>query len=65
MNSRRALFIAACLLPSAVGTAAAQFQPPPQRQESPCVGDFSKLRDDAQKKAAAIRSANERHVTAR
>jgi hypothetical protein len=65
MNSRRALFIAACMLPSAVGTAAAQFPPPPQRQESPCIGDFTRLRDDVTKKASAIRSASARHVTAR
>jgi hypothetical protein len=63
MNLRRALFIAACLLPSAVGPAAAQFPPPPQRQESPCVKDFSKLRDDAAKKASAIQSASARHAT--
>ena len=66
MNSCRALFIAACLLPSAVGTAAAQFPPPQQqRPESPCLGDFGKLRDDAQKKATAIRSASARKVAAR
>jgi hypothetical protein len=53
MKLRRALFIAACLLPTAAGMAAAQFQPPPQQrqQESPCLKDFSKLRDDATKKA--------------
>ena len=62
MNLRRALLIAACLVP---GAAAAQFQPPaaPQ-QEPPCVQDFMKLRDDAGKKAAAIRTASARHVTA-
>jgi hypothetical protein len=64
MNLRRGLLIAACLLPSAVAMAASPFDPPPQ-QEPPCVKDFSKLRDDAGKKAAAIRSASERHVQAR
>ena len=53
MNLRRALLIAACLMPSAVATAAAQ-------QEAPCVRDFGVLRDDTGKKAAAIRAANER-----
>jgi len=78
MNSRRALFIAACLLPYASGPAAAQFQPPPQPQqqapgpspwsqpqpqkEPPCVEQFGKLRDDAQKKAQAIRTASEHKV---
>lgn len=57
MNLRRALLIAACLLPSAVATAAAQ-------QEAPCVRDFGVLRDDAGKKAAAIRAANERKAPA-
>jgi hypothetical protein len=65
MNPRRALIIAACLLPSAAGTAAAQFPPAsaPQQQPSPCINDFSKLRDDAAKKASAIRTASERHAT--
>ena len=64
MKLRRAMFIAACLLPTAVATAAAQFQPmpQPQRQEPPCIKDFAKLRDDAGKKAAAIRSASEHHA---
>jgi hypothetical protein len=66
MNSRRALFIAACLLTSAAGTAAAQFQPmAPQQQQQPCVADFGKLRDDAQKKASAIRTASARHANPR
>jgi hypothetical protein len=65
MKLRRALFIAACLLPGAAGTAAAQFQPPPQQQESPCIGDFTRLRNDAQKKASAIRSASAQKVAAR
>jgi hypothetical protein len=65
MKLYRALFIAACLLPSAAGTAAAQFQPPQQQQqESPCLKDFSKLRDDAAKKASAIRAASDRHAQA-
>jgi hypothetical protein len=66
MNLRRASFIAACLLLSAVGTAAAQFQPAPQQQQGPpCVADFGKLRDDAAKKASAIRNASSRHADPR
>ncbi len=68
MNLRRALFIAACVFPIAAGTATAQFQPmaPPQPQQGPpCVAEFSKLRDDAQKKATAIRTASERKATAK
>jgi hypothetical protein len=62
MNLRRALLIAACLWPSAVVPAAAQFPPPPQQQEPPCVKEFGKLRDEAAKKAQAIRAAGERHA---
>ena len=67
MKLRRALIIAACLLLGAVVTSAAQFQPmpPPQQQESPCIKDFSRLRDAAAKKASAIRSASEHHATPR
>jgi hypothetical protein len=92
MNSRRAWFIAACLLPFAASPfAAAQFQPPPQQppaaspwdqppQGAPwpqqqqqqqqqaqeaCVQDFGKLRDIAQKRAAAIRTASERKASAK
>ena len=60
MNVRRALLIAACLMPGTIATAAAQFQPAAPQQQSPCVEQFSKLRDDAGKKAAAIRAASER-----
>jgi hypothetical protein len=68
MNVRRALLIAACLLPSAAGTAVAQFQPttpgPPQGEPPPCVKEFLSLRDAASKKAAEIRVASERHASA-
>ncbi len=64
MNLRRALFIAACVVPAAVGPAAAQFSPPPQQQQAPpCAQEFFRLRDVAQKKAEAIRSANERKAS--
>ncbi|MFN3657418.1 MAG: hypothetical protein ACK4UO_09225 [Pseudolabrys sp.] len=65
MNLRRALFIAACTT-VAMGTAARAQQPMPPgqagQQPPPCVQEFFKLRDDAQKKASAIRAANERKV---
>ena len=64
MSSRRALLIAACLMPGAIATAAAQFQPVAPQQEPPCVQDFMKLRDDAGKKAAAIRTASARKAPA-
>ena len=40
-------------------------QPPQQQQEPPCLKDFGKLRDDAQKKAGAIRTAGARKATAK
>ncbi len=67
MNLRRALLIAACLLPVATGTAVAQFQPAPaqpQGQLPPCVKEFLGLREDAAKKASAIMAANKRHASA-
>jgi hypothetical protein len=64
MNLRRALFIAACMI--SAGPAAAQFGPPPQQQQGPpCIQEFGKLRDDAQKKGAAIRTASERKASAK
>jgi len=67
MNLRRATF-AACTVLLCAGVANAQFQPaqpaPPQK-EPPCVQEFFKLRDDAEKKAAAIKAANERKVPAK
>ena len=65
MNLRWAVLIAACLLPSAVGTTAAQFQPTPQQEEPPCLKDFSKLRDDTQIKGKAIQAASARKASPR
>jgi hypothetical protein len=59
MNLRRALLIAACLMPFGSAMAVAQFPPAPQ-QEPPCVQEFGKLRDEAGKKAVAIRAASAR-----
>jgi len=64
MHLRRTLVIAAGLMAGAVATAAAQFQPAPPPQEPPCLADFMKLRNDAAKKAEAIRAANARHAPA-
>ena len=67
MGLRLAL-IALCVVPICARAASAQFQPmqPAQpQQEPPCVQEFFKLRDDAEKKAAAIKVANERKVTPR
>ena len=65
MNLRRGL-IAALFLPLCTATASAQFQPAPQQQEAPpCVQEFFKLRADAEKKAQAIKAANERKATPR
>jgi hypothetical protein len=64
MSLRRALFIAAVVLPAAAGPAVAQF-PPGAQQEPPCIKDFARLRDDAAKKAQAIRAANEHKVDAK
>lgn len=66
MALRRALLamsvltcVLTCVLALATGGAKAQFGPAPG-QEPPCVQEFSKLRDDTEKKAAALRAASER-----
>jgi hypothetical protein len=41
----------------------AQVQSAPPQQAPPCVQEFFKLRDDAEKKAGAIRAANERKAS--
>jgi hypothetical protein len=67
MTLRRAWLIVA-LLAAAIGPAAAQFQPvapPAQQQAPPCFVEFSKMRNDTEKKAIAIRTANERKADAK
>jgi len=63
MGLRRTIF-AACIVSICAGAASAQFQPvqpaQPQQEPPPCVQEFFKLRDDAEKKAAAIKAANDR-----
>jgi hypothetical protein len=67
MSLRRVLFIAACILPVAVGAARAQFPSAPPQQEQqqapPCLEEFGKLRDDTQKKASAIQAAGQRKAS--
>ena len=62
MRLRRALPVM-CVFALFAGSAQAQFAPAAPQQEPPCVRDFGKLRDDAEKKAAAIRTAGERKAT--
>lgn len=68
MRLRRALFIAAFVLPAAAWPAAAQFQPQPQaqpQQQPACMQEFLKLRGDAEKRGQAIKAASERKATAK
>ena len=69
MNLRRAIVIAACLLPVAAGSASAQFQSPPatapQQQEPPCFKEFVALRTEAQKRAKALQEASARKPSPR
>jgi hypothetical protein len=63
MTLRRAWLVAACMI--AAVPAAAQFNtfaPPQQQQEPPCLKEFTKLRNDTEGKAKAIRAANDRHA---
>jgi hypothetical protein len=65
MSLRCGLF-GICVLVLCTGSAKAQFAPaapPPQQQEPPCAQEFIKLREDAEKKAAAIRTASERKAS--
>jgi hypothetical protein len=62
MTLRRSLILVVPLLLACGGPAVAQFAPP-QQQEPPCLKDFLPLRDDAEKKAQAIRAASERKAT--
>jgi len=67
MTLRRALQVAACLVPLAAGSAFAQFPgtPAAPRQQPPCLADFTKLRLDAENKAKAIQAASKRHASAK
>ncbi len=56
--------LALCLVPLC-GNVMAQVQSAPPQQAPPCVQEFFKLRDEAEKKASAIRAANERKASPR
>ena len=62
MRLRRAVPVM-CVVALFAGSAKAQFGPAAPEQEPPCVKDFSKLREDTEKKAAAIKAAGERKAS--
>jgi hypothetical protein len=62
MRLRRALPVM-CVIALFAGSAQAQFGPPPSQQEPPCVKEFTRLREDTEKKAVAIRAAGERKAS--
>jgi hypothetical protein len=62
MRLRRALPVM-CVVALFAGSAQAQFGPAAPQQEPPCIKDFGKLREEAEKKAMAIRAAGERKAT--
>jgi hypothetical protein len=55
----RPVLFGMCVLALCAASAKAQFGPAPGK-EPPCLHEFAKLRDDAEKRAAAIRVASER-----
>jgi hypothetical protein len=62
MGLRRALPVI-CVVALFGGSAQAQFGPAVSQQEPPCVNEFGKLREDTEKKGAAIRAASERKAS--
>jgi hypothetical protein len=63
MRLRRALPVI-CVVALFGSNAQAQFAPAaPQQQEPPCVNEFGKLREETEKKGAAIRAASERKAS--
>jgi hypothetical protein len=64
MNLRRALIIAAFVLPPA-GAAEAQFPAAPQQAQEPppCIKEFLRLRNDTEQKGKAIKAASERKAS--
>ncbi|HZP69571.1 MAG TPA: hypothetical protein VFB29_06455 [Pseudolabrys sp.] len=61
----RCALVAVCVFALPIGGAKAQFGPTAPQGEPPCVQEFSKLREDADKKAAAIKAAGERKASPR
>ncbi|MFY9684568.1 MAG: hypothetical protein WAJ88_02120, partial [Pseudolabrys sp.] len=64
MRLRRALPVI-CVVALFAGGAKAQFGTAAPQQEPPCVKDFTKLREDTEKKATAIKTAGERKASPR
>ncbi|HEY6024704.1 MAG TPA: hypothetical protein VIV34_11085 [Pseudolabrys sp.] len=65
MSLRRAV-VAVCMVSLFAGVAKAQFQSAPaQQNQPPCVQEFFKLRDEAEKKGLAIKAASERKASPR
>jgi hypothetical protein len=64
MRLCRAIF-ALCVIPLCASAAKAQVQSAPAQEPPPCVQEFFKLREDTEKKAAAIKTANERKAPPR
>ncbi|HEX5509368.1 MAG TPA: hypothetical protein VFX37_12765 [Pseudolabrys sp.] len=62
MNLRQKLAVAAVATSFVAAPAAAQFQPAMPQQQPPCFKEFAALRDDAVKKADAIRAAEKKKV---
>ena len=60
MTLRRAMCIAACLVPVVAGPAAAQMPAAGGQQAPPCFAEFAKLREATEKRAMAIRDASQR-----
>ncbi len=54
-----------CVIALFATSAQAQFGPTAPQQEPLCAKDFGKLRDDTEKKAAAIKAAGERKASAK
>jgi hypothetical protein len=63
MNMRRAALVAAFLWPAAAAPAVAQSQSASAQNEPPCIKEFTALRSDAEKKAAAIKAAGQRKAS--
>lgn len=61
MTLRRAMCVAACLVPVLAGSAAAQVPPAAGGQQAPpCFEEFGRLREATEKRAVAIREAGQR-----
>jgi len=64
MRLRRAIF-SLCMVPLCASVASAQAPSPSPQQAPPCIQEFFKLREDTEKKAAAIKAANDRKAPPR